>query len=110
MRRVAVLAISCALAATVASAQKVMVPQQTSNPNVILTPPNADQNLNNAKRIPRDEAVKLVKERKAVFVDVRSKESYEAGHIKGAISIPESELITRLHTLPAKKMIITYCA
>lgn len=111
MRRVAVIAIFAALLATVATAQKVMIPSQSSNPNVILTPPNpVEQNLEKAKRIPRDEAIKLVKEGKAVFVDVRSKEAYDAGHIKGAISIPESEIITRLKDLPPKKMVITYCA
>ena len=111
MRRVAVVAIFAALLATVATAQKVMIPSQSSNPNVILTPPNpVEQNLEKAKRIPRNEAIKLVKEGKAVFVDVRSKEAYDAGHIKGAISIPESEIITRLKDLPPKKMVITYCA
>ena len=111
MRKVAVLAIFAALLALGASAQKVMVPQQTSNPNVILTPPNAaEQTLESAKRIPRDEAIKLVKEGKAIFVDVRSKDSFDAGHIKGAVSIPESQLMEHLKDLPPHKMIITYCA
>ena len=111
MRRVAVLAIFAALLAVTAVAQKVLVPQQTSNPNVILTPPNAaEQALEKAKRISRDEAIKLVKEGKAIFVDVRSRDSYEAGHIKGAVSIPESQIVERLKELPPHKMIITYCA
>lgn len=111
MRRVATVAIFAALLATVAGAQKVMIPSQSSNPNVILTPPNpGEQKLEQAKRIARDEAIKLVKEGKAVFVDVRSKEAYDAGHIKGAISIPESQLATRVKELPAGKEIITYCA
>ncbi len=111
MRRVAVLAIFAALLTVSVSAQKVLVPQQTSNPNVILTPPNAaEQSLEKAKRIPRDEAIKLVKEGKAIFVDVRSKDSYDAGHIKGAVSIPESQIVERLKELPPHKMIITYCA
>lgn len=113
MRRFAAVAIFVALATTV-SAQKVMVPAQSSNPNLIITPAQGDQkqveSLDKARRIPREEAVKLVNEKKAVFVDVRSKESYEAGHIKGALSIPESELIARLKEIPAKRMIITYCA
>lgn len=113
MRRFAAVAIFAALATTV-SAQKIMVPAQSSNPNLIITPAQQDQtqlqNLEKARRIKRAEAVKLVNEKKAIFVDVRSKESYEAGHIKGAISIPESELIPRLKQIPAKRMIITYCA
>ncbi len=111
MRRVAVAAIFAALFATGASAQKVMVPAQSSNPNVLITPPAAnDQNLDKARRISRDEAIKLVKEDKAVFVDVRSKDSFDAGHIKGAVSMPESQLIAHLRDLPVKKMLITYCA
>ena len=111
MRRVALVAAFAAFVVTIASAQKVLVPQQTSNPNVVLSPPNpVEQKLETAKRIERDEAIKLVKEGKAVFVDVRSKDSYDAGHIKGAINIPESQLMTRLKDLPAHKMIITYCA
>ena len=113
MRRFAAVAIFAALATTV-SAQKVMVPAQSSNPNLIITPAQGDQkqveSLDKARRIPREDAVKLVNEKKAIFVDVRSKESYEAGHIKGAISIPESELISRLKEIPTKRMIITYCA
>ncbi len=113
MRSFAAVAIFAALALPV-SAQKVMVPAQSSNPNLIITPAQQNQaqleSLEKARRIPRDEAVKLVKENKAIFVDVRSKESYEAGHIKGAISIPESELITRLKEIPPKRMIVTYCA
>ena len=114
MRRSTVITCLLLLAAVTATAQKVMVPSQSSNPNLIITPTQQNQqqiqNLDNAKRISRDEAIKLVKEKKAIFVDVRAKESYQAGHIKGAINIPESELISRLREIPAKRMIITYCA
>ncbi len=110
MRRVAAVAIFATLVAAVAGAQKVMVPAQSSNGNVRITPVQQDQNLDKARRIPREEAMKLVQEKKAVFVDVRSKESYDAGHIKGAISIPESQIVTRLRQIPPKTMIITYCA
>lgn len=110
-----VLAVTALLVLAVsASAQKVMVPSQSSNPNLIITPTQQNQKqletLDAAKRISRDEAIKLVKEKKAVFVDVRSKESYDAGHIAGALNIPESELMTRIKEIPPKRMIITYCA
>ena len=62
-----------------------------------------------ARRIKRDEAMRLVKANKAVFVDVRSKDSYDKGHIKGAISIPGSQLKSRFRELPIGKTIITYC-
>jgi predicted sulfurtransferase len=66
--------------------------------------------LESAKRIGRDEAIKLVKAKKAVFVDVRSKESYDAEHIKGAVSIPLSDIVKRVKELPRGREIITYCA
>jgi 3-mercaptopyruvate sulfurtransferase SseA len=112
-----------ALIATVAAAQY-KTPVQTPPPanpvipvapnkNVVITPtaqPTAADELESARRIPRDEAIKLVKEKKAVYVDVRSKEAYDEGHIPGAISIPLSELITRFKELPPHKFIIAYCA
>ncbi len=72
--------------------------------------PVAEAPLESARRITREEAIKLVKEKKAVFVDVRSKESYDQAHILGAISIPLGDVITRVRELPQGKFIITYCA
>jgi rhodanese-related sulfurtransferase len=63
-----------------------------------------------AKRITREEAMKLVKEGKAVYVDVRSKETFDFGHLPGAMSLPGSQLIARMRELPPGKMAITYCA
>jgi rhodanese-related sulfurtransferase len=54
--------------------------------------------------------MKMVKQKKAVYVDVRSKESYDQGHLPGAISIPLSELESRFKDLPRGKFLITYCA
>ena len=45
-----------------------------------------------------------------VLVDVRSEPVYQAGHIKGALSIPFDEFTARLKELPRDKMIITYCS
>lgn len=45
----------------------------------------------------------------AVFVDVRSAQDFSAGHITGAISIPENELPTRLERLNRDNWIIPYC-
>jgi rhodanese-related sulfurtransferase len=44
----------------------------------------------------------------AVVVDVRTKNEYDAGHISGAISIPETELAARAKRLPKGKQIIFY--
>jgi 3-mercaptopyruvate sulfurtransferase SseA len=72
--------------------------------------PQPDTSLDAARRIPRDEAIKMVKEGKAVYVDVRAKDQYDLSHIKGAISIPLSELPNRWKDLPTGKFLITYCA
>jgi 3-mercaptopyruvate sulfurtransferase SseA len=66
--------------------------------------------LESAKRIERNEAIKLVKSGKAIWLDVRGKEQFDAGHIKGAYNLPLTEVVARLKELPPKKQIITYCA
>jgi 3-mercaptopyruvate sulfurtransferase SseA len=66
--------------------------------------------LESARRITREEAIKLVDANKAVYVDVRAKVQYDQSHIKGAISIPLGEVVTRANELPPGKFIITYCA
>ena len=84
----------------------------TSNSNVQISTlqMGGEASLESARRIERDEAVKLVKQKKAVYVDVRSKDQYDLGHIKGAINIPLGEIVTGLKAVPPGKMIITYCA
>ncbi len=84
--------------------------QMAPNPNIQITQGSVEDPLMSARRIPRDEAIKWVKEEKAIFVDVRSKEAYDMGHIPGSISIPEPELISKLKEIPPHKFIITYCA
>jgi rhodanese-related sulfurtransferase len=64
----------------------------------------------NARRIPREAAIRMVDNGKAVFVDIRSFQKYTEGHIRGAISVPRSQLIHRLREIPPGKLIITYCA
>jgi 3-mercaptopyruvate sulfurtransferase SseA len=83
-------------------------PGKPGAPAQITTP--AEAPLESARRIERDEAIKLVKSKKAVYIDVRTKESYDAGHIKGAINIPLATLNDHLKDLPRGKMLITYCA
>jgi len=72
--------------------------------------PKVQQASEQAPRISKEEAEKLFKQGKAVFVDVRSEHTYSIGHIKGAISIPGSQLAMRITEIPPKKKIITYCA
>jgi 3-mercaptopyruvate sulfurtransferase SseA len=81
----------------------------TAPPKVQVSTP-ATESLDDARRIPRDEAIKLVKEKKAVWVDVRTKDQYDLGHIKGALNVPLPDLANRFRDLPVKKFLITYCA
>lgn len=82
----------------------------TANPNVQITPGAVEQSIDSARRITREEAIKMVAANKAVYVDVRGKDQYDIEHIQGAISIPLGEVITRMKDLPKGKFIITYCA
>jgi 3-mercaptopyruvate sulfurtransferase SseA len=65
-----------------------------------------------APEVPRvsvDEAHTAYQSKQAIFVDVRDKDQYEAGHVSGALSIPLSELDSRLNELDPAQWIITYC-
>src|SRR5262245_40743111 len=81
------------------------------NPNVQITPANpAEQSLETARRITREEAIKMVAAGKAVYVDVRPKDQFDMEHIKGAISLPLQDLSIKMGDLPKDKFLITYCA
>ena len=85
--------------------------QIAPNNNIqIATGSNPDEELSKARRISRTEAIKMVKEKKAVWIDVRGKDAYDQSHIPGAISMPLGELNEHLTTLPPRKFLITYCA
>jgi len=62
------------------------------------------------RRITPQEAFAAVEKGKAVIVDVRGEDSYNAGHIKGARLFPINDIGSRTSELPRDKMIITYCA
>jgi rhodanese-related sulfurtransferase len=57
----------------------------------------------------RDELIARLTKGDVVLVDVRPAEEFEAGHIKGARSIPIDELEHRLAELPADREIVAYC-
>jgi Rhodanese-like domain len=88
---------------------------QSSNPAIQITPgvmptPAVEAPLESARRIPRPEAIKMMKAKKAVWIDVRPRDQFDQGHIPGAINIPLSDLPARWSDLPVKKFLITYCA
>lgn len=47
--------------------------------------------------------------KRPLILDVRTKDLYDAGHIKGAISFPEADVDTRVSELPKDRLIIAYC-
>jgi rhodanese-related sulfurtransferase len=57
----------------------------------------------------RDEAARLLKAGDVVLLDVRPPLEFQAGHLKGAISMPLTELERRLGELPRGRRIIAYC-
>jgi len=61
-------------------------------------------------RISQANAYKMYKEGKAVFIDVRSNSQFAAGHIKGALSIPGSQMLGRFNEVTPGRTVITYCA
>lgn len=68
---------------------------------------------NNVKNITAEEAYKLVNEDKElVILDVRTKEEYDDGHIKGAKLIPVQILNSKIDEIEdlRDKPILIYCA
>jgi rhodanese-related sulfurtransferase len=59
--------------------------------------------------ITRRDLKKQLSEGSVVVVDVRPVEEYVAGHIKGALSIPLTELPSRVEELPKNAEIVVYC-
>ena len=43
------------------------------------------------------------------IIDVRDKDAYATGHIKGAISFPQTDVASRVQELPKDKLIVAYC-
>ena len=61
-----------------------------------------------------DRARKLYDSGKYIFVDARSPEDYEEGHIKGAVSLPVGQFDEKIAAFeerhPPQASIITYCS
>ena len=55
------------------------------------------------------ELLRRLRERSVVVLDVRPAVEFEAGHIRGARSIPITELRRRLKELPKSRTIVAYC-
>jgi len=55
------------------------------------------------------EVIKLARKGEVTVIDVRPRDEFHAGHIKGAINIPLAELGQHLTELPPDREIIAYC-
>jgi len=80
---------------------------QAGQPQAALPTPVPDT----APRIEMD-AFKQEYDQKAdvLVVDVRTPDQFAAGHIAGAINVPEADVEKRLADLPKGKRIVLYCA
>jgi rhodanese-related sulfurtransferase len=58
----------------------------------------------------QEELVKEAVKNKALLVDVRTKEEYNAGHVAGSINIPVNKLIDNLDKLKGHETIVLFCA
>lgn len=76
------------------------------------TPPAGQNNIpgDGVRRITPAEVRAALDKGEAIIVDVRGEGSFEAGHVKGARSIPYLDLLSRIDEFPRDKMIITYCS
>lgn len=115
MRKAALLAVALLtlFAAVFASAQYKQSPQTTTQKpasSPLVVPNTTSRGGTNFPRISIADAIKLHKEGKAVFIDVRSNEQFSYGHIKGAMSIPGSQIVKRFAEVPTQKVVVTYCA
>lgn len=59
--------------------------------------------------VDREELVRRARAGEVVVLDVRPVEEFEAGHIRGAVSIPVGQLSKRLRELPRDRQVVAYC-
>jgi 3-mercaptopyruvate sulfurtransferase SseA len=95
---------------TKAAASKQTKTPQTPATGDPVPPPQSPDHGDGVQRIGPAEARAAIEKGKAVIVDVRALESYNVGHIKGALSIPVNAINARMGELPRNKLIITYCS
>ncbi|MGZ8708901.1 MAG: rhodanese-like domain-containing protein [Thermoanaerobaculia bacterium] len=110
MRKLAVIAVLCVVSLSLGAQMKVPTSPSPAKKTPLAASGARSNNPANFPRISIEDAQKLFASGQAVFIDVRSNEQYTLGHIKGALSIPGSQLIRRFSEVPPRKTIITYCA
>jgi|ERR1043166_5399730 rhodanese-related sulfurtransferase/DNA-binding transcriptional ArsR family regulator len=61
------------------------------------------------EEIDRETLLQRMRKGEAILIDVRPHEEYVAGHLPGALSVPLSELGSRLPELPKGREVVAYC-
>ena len=112
MRKSIVVTLALLLVAAFAHAQMKPLPKGTPKPGQSPLVVSGAQRAQSGSfpRISQADAYKLYRDGKAVFVDVRSNGQFSEGHIKGAMSIPGSQIVARFREVPPGRTVITYCA
>jgi rhodanese-related sulfurtransferase len=91
-----------------------VAPPIATPPVSVPPPPAATPQNQNPSIIHWNEAKPLVASGQAVLVDVRHKSMFDAGHIPGAISLPETstpdEFTAFLNQYPTNLTLIVYCS
>jgi len=84
---------------------------QSNLPTVALPTPAATAAIPypEIKRIGLKDAKAAFELKSAVFIDVRGDPYYSEGHIPGAISMTQDEMVSRMGELDKNAWIITYC-
>ena len=59
--------------------------------------------------VPARELMQRARKGLVTVLDVRPPEEFAAGHIRGAINVPVTELRKRLHEIPRDQEVIAYC-
>jgi 3-mercaptopyruvate sulfurtransferase SseA len=109
MRSIFYFALAVAAVMAFAACNAVDHPAST-NPKPAQAPGSDTVYADGARRVTADEMVEMVKNNKAVVIDVRNQASYDLGHIPGSKLIPAGEILNHLNELPRDKMIVTYCS
>ena len=89
------------------NSQEAVLPQALSTP--AQSPQQPKNPADEARRITAEELHKLWEKKDVLIIDTRGEPDYKASHIPGAISVPASEVGTKLEELPRNKMIVAYC-
>ncbi len=100
--------------------QAVVTPPTNTNAGIPTIDVGTDNKTNsdNQTKIP-DDAPRIAMQdfkklyddpaKRPVIIDVRKKDDYQEGPIKGAISFPQDQVDNRISDLPKDKLIIAYC-